>query len=210
MVTSGKAPAPGPEAASALGPLSGEDVGLVISSHARLASVRRADVLATFNGWTFAGSAVLCLPFAILDPTALIVAVGLVLIARIELQSRSLLRIPDVKGVRRLVGNQVALFLLVAVYCAWRVWAGLSGPVPSELPEFAPYLERAPPDISQTLDRLQKILVFGLYGGLFVASALYQGGCAFYYFTQRRPIERYLAETPDWVRELERKLGAAT
>jgi hypothetical protein len=41
-----------------------------------------------------------------------------------------------------------------------------------------------------------------LYGSVIALSALFQGLNAVYYFTRRKYVTAYLAETPEWVREL--------
>ncbi len=46
-------------------------------------------------------------------------------------------------------------------------------------------------------------VTYALYGSVIGLSALFQGGNAFYYFTRRRHIEDFVAETPEWVREVQ-------
>ncbi len=51
---------------------------------------------------------------------------------------------------------------------------------------------------------LYKQIVIYFYGGVIGLSALFQGGTAFYYFSRRRAIEDFVAETPAWVRDVQR------
>jgi hypothetical protein len=53
-------------------------------------------------------------------------------------------------------------------------------------------------------ESLFKQIVLYFYGGVIALSALFQGGTALYYFSRRRLIEDYVAETPEWVRDVQR------
>ena len=50
---------------------------------------------------------------------------------------------------------------------------------------------------------INKLVVY-FYGGVIALSALFQGGTALYYFSRRRLVEEYIAETPEWVRDVQR------
>ena len=45
---------------------------------------------------------------------------------------------------------------------------------------------------------------YAFYGGVIALSVLFQGGNALYYFTRRRHVEDFIAETPEWVRDVQR------
>ena len=193
---------------AARAPLSPAELEELARAQARLASLRRAGGLAALNGWSLAGCAALCVPLALADPALLFVAIGLGAAGWAELRGRTLLRVPDPRAPRWLAWNQLATFLVVLTYCAWRVIAGLSGPSPSQEPGLSEVLDTTGNgDLVDAIDRFYPIALVAFYGIVVLACAAYQGGCAFYYLGRREPIERYLAETPAWVREVQRALG---
>jgi hypothetical protein len=53
------------------------------------------------------------------------------------------------------------------------------------------------------LEGLYKTATLAMYGGAIVLSMLFQGGNALYYFTRRRHVEDFIAETPQWVRDVQ-------
>ena len=46
------------------------------------------------------------------------------------------------------------------------------------------------------LEGLYKTVTLAMYGGVIALSVLFQGGNALYYFTRRRHVEDFIAETP--------------
>ena len=52
-------------------------------------------------------------------------------------------------------------------------------------------------------EALYQQIVVAVYGGVIVLSALFQGGTALYYFSRRRHVEDFIAETPAWVRDVQ-------
>lgn len=192
------------------GPLSRHEIALLASAHTRLSDVRGASVVAAWNGWSLAGCAALCVPMALADSALLLVGAGLAGAAWGELRGRTLLRAPDARAPHWLAWNQLATFSVVLLYCAWRVIAGLAGPRPSETPGLAGMLASMDAsDVAATIDRFYPIALCAFYGAVATACALYQAGCAVYYLRKRAAVERYLAETPAWVREVQRACGAA-
>lgn len=190
-------------------PLSATQLQTLARAEARLGSFRRAGALAAFNGWTLAGCAALCVPLALADVALLFVGLGLGVAAWAELRGRSLMRVADARAPSWLAYNQLCSFLIVFGYCAWRVYAGLSGPNPSEAPGVAELLDFAGGDeaMADAIDRIYPIALAGFYSVILLACAAYQGGCALYYLGRREAIAGYLAETPAWVREIQSAIG---
>lgn len=198
-----------------LGPLTPDEVSLIVQASQRGRAATRAALLATIHGVSFAVCAAACVPLALLDPWLL--AVGLVLgaVAAVELRGGRMVRAFEVSGARLLALNQLALLVLVLIYCAYRLWAGLTGPslreqLLVEVPDLATLLASTTElsGIDPMLDHIDHIYhlsVIALYGGVIVVSVLYQGLCAFYYWTRGAALSAYLRETPGWVRELLRR-----
>jgi hypothetical protein len=59
-------------------------------------------------------------------------------------------------------------------------------------------------ELIATGDELYRLVLVAFYGTVVVLSIVFQGGTALYYGTRRKYIERYVAETPAWVRDLHR------
>lgn len=162
----------------------------------------RAVRVATFSATTLAVFAVVALPFALFSSKAAFAAVGLGVCAFFEFRGRDALRSLDPAGPRNLARNQIAYTALLTAYCAWSAYstwfAPGGGPYAAALarhPEIAPMLE--------PYAELLRQATTAFYGVVWLVGVLYQALLIRYYHTRRRPLERYLAETPGWVLELE-------
>jgi hypothetical protein len=72
--------------------------------------------------------------------------------------------------------------------------------LPSAMPGMGRFVGR--------LDQLAPLLVYGFYGLVILLSAGCQGGMALYYFSRRKHIETFNAQTPEWVRRIFVETGA--
>jgi hypothetical protein len=169
----------------------------------RAKSIRKAARVAAFNGWTSALIAACSLPFAFYDRSGLILTAGMAIIAWNELRGRKRLLKYDPTSATLLGWNQLALLAMIVVYCAWSLYSsvGDTGALSAELKNYH--------ELDQVLgnsggfEQLYKSFTYGVYGGVIVLSLIFQGGNALYYFSRRRHIEDFIAETPAWVREVQ-------
>jgi hypothetical protein len=161
----------------------------------RARPVRRAARVAAFNGWTTAIFAVLSIPFAFSGLVALLIAVGLSVVAFMEFRGRRGLLKFDPKAATQLGWNQTGFMVLIVAYCGWMLLGG--APDISERPE-----------VSQLLGAegraLYKTIVIAVYGTVIALTVVFQGGNAIYYFTRRKHVEAYLQQTPQWVQDFRR------
>lgn len=186
------------------GPLSPEQTRQIVAADRALAKLTSAARVASFNGITLAACAVLCLPFAVLSPASLIVAVALGAAAYVELKGRDRLRALDPEAANMLAFNQLAVLLGVYVYCAYSIYAALSGPsITEQLGENDALSSGMLGDV----DELVQSATVLVYGVLIVLSSLFQGGLAYYYVRRGRALQAYLAETPAWILALQRQRG---
>lgn len=187
--------------------LSASDLDLLDGARARLRGIRRGSTLAAFNGCALAACAVLCVPLAPLDPALAPLAVALAVVAWAELRGRRLLGALDPRATGWLVRNQVATFLVVLAYCAWRIFDGLTGPSPSHLPELARMLGGSAASgtspLGSLIDRLYPTLLVAFYGAVVLCAAIFQAVCGMYYLGQSSLITRHLQETPTWAQDLQ-------
>jgi hypothetical protein len=202
------APAPPPPAAPGA-PLSPEHLRQLRLARQRGRSIRRAAGVATFHGWTFALCAGLSLLVGLLSLTSLLIGLALAVVAYNEFTGARLLRSFDERGPRRLGSNQLGLCGVLIVYAGWSIYSTLTAPSPLEAAFGANGVASLGPDnpaapLLSSIQQLQTTVTLAVFGGLIVASLVFQGGTAWYYFSRARHLRAYVAETPQWVIELDR------
>jgi hypothetical protein len=184
-------------------PLSSEHRRELSAARGRARVIRKAARVAAFNGWTTAIIAALSAPFSIFSPVGLALTVGLAVVAVNEFRGRKRLLQFDPRAAALLGWNQIGLLAMISVYCAWMWYSSIngSGAVADELKSYA--------DLDAALgstggfESLYKQIVVALYGGVIALSAVFQGGTALYYFSRRRHVEEFVADTPAWVRDIQ-------
>ncbi len=154
--------------------------------------------VATFNGWTIGVFAAFGVLFGIFSVTALVMGIGLGLVARNEFRGRKLLRQFDPLGPRLLGRNQLGLMGLIIVYCLWSMYQATSHPL-SEIPGLEALAEYG--DLITTL-------TLAVYGVVIFVTALVQGLNARYYFARTQRVKDYVRETPGWIVEIQRSTSA--
>jgi hypothetical protein len=186
-----------------LDPLSIEHRRELSAARDRSRVIRKAARVASFNGWTTALIAALSAPFSIFSPVGLALTVGLAVVAFNEFRGRKRLLNFDPRGATLLGWNQIGLLAMIVVYCGWMWYSSVndSGTVAAEMKSYADL--DAALGASGGFETLYKQLVVVFYGGVVVLSALFQGGTALYYFSRRRHVEEFVAETPAWVRDVQ-------
>lgn len=183
-------------------PLTPEQIREIAAGNRRGRTICHAAAMAAFNGWSTAVFAVLTIPFALFSQTALVVGLGLGVIAFVEFRGRRLLQQLDTKAPFILGFNQMAFALLIVGYCAWSmIYTNLNNP--------GRYAEQiaASPQLARMLGPIGDLYQFislVIYGTVAVLSAVFQGSMATYYFTRSRHLRAYLNETPGWVLDLQR------
>jgi hypothetical protein len=198
------------------GPLSERDFALLAAAGRRSRALRRAARLATTNGVSLIVCAMLCLFGAAFEAWLLGAAVVLGASAAVELRGADMLRKLDARAPRWLALNQGALWIAIAIYCAAQVVSGLrSGSGVDEIARAYPQLAEPMRDALKAngmsldaLDTAYRGAVVFFYAAVLGVSALYQGSCAYYYWTRAPILEAQRAETPAWVLEAERRLRA--
>jgi hypothetical protein len=162
--------------------------------------------VATFNAWATGIIAALSLPFALFSVAGFLVAAGLSVVAYNEFRGRRRLLEFDPSAATLLAANQLGFLTLIVVYCLWATYSGLTGDSP-----FAAALAANPDlfaatnsDLLISGDYLYKLCLVGFYGTVIVLSVIFQGATALYYVTRRKYVQKYVAETPEWVRDFQR------
>ncbi len=160
--------------------------------------ITRATNVATFSGWSLAFFAFITLLSGLFSLVALLLGIGLTVVACIELRGAKRMRQLDDTAPRMLGFNQIGLGVMVVLYCSWGVWQAVAGPSPYES-----YLAQGGKvaELIEPIDNLNRAVMAIFYVGLLCLSAIAQGCTAVYYFSRRRHMVRYLDETPDWIVE---------
>jgi hypothetical protein len=192
------------------GPLTPEHLTQFTQAEARARGIRKAAGVAMFNGCTLGAIAGLSFFISLvgsvmegaIDFSGLLITAGIALVAWFEFKGRRMLRQFDLRGPRLLGWNQVCLMGLVIIYCIATIIVGY----------LKPNVE-----MNQALDQLKsmgqggaltgllKMLSVIVYGSVIVATVLFQGLNALYYFTRAKSLRTYLNETPAWIIEVQRR-----
>jgi hypothetical protein len=185
-------------------PLSDENRRELSLARERSGRIRRAARVAGFNGWATALVALLSAPFALFSATSLVTTVALAVVACIEFRGRKRLLEFDPSAAMLLGLNQLGLLAMIIAYCLWTIHSSLYGAnsVTVQLRAFAE-LEATLGSL-EDIDALCRQLVVALYGSIIAISVVFQGFNSLYYFSRRKHVEAFLAETPAWIRDFQR------
>ncbi len=181
------------------GPLSPEQQEELALANARAQKILAATKVATFNGWTIGAFALITLPFALFSLTALVIGIGMAIVARNEFHGRGLLRRFDPQGPQLLGRNQVGFMALIVAYCVWSIYSTLANPIPQ--------LEELEAVLGATGELVTNFTV-AVYSVVIVLTLLFQGLNARYYFARIKLVQGYLEETPGWIIDLQRATTA--
>ena len=173
---------------------------------ARLAyrKVRRAISMAQFDAWTIGVIAGFSFLYGVLfrDLTSIVVGMVLVVNAWLELRGAQQIRQLDVKAIRLLGFNQLAIAGLILLYVAWMIILQLTGH--SDLA----ILSTALSQIGITAQQIN-VAVVGFYLLVLAIGVASTGGMSRYYFTRLKHLESYLRQTPAWIINMQ-KAGVIT
>lgn len=195
-------PAP-PIAAPQLSP---ENVAQLHAARSAMAKIRRAASIASFDGWTIGVFGALTLLVGLTDPTSIIMGLGLLAVAFVELRFGARLRQLEPGAARALGWNQIALGSLLVAYAAWRLTAVLHGRGGGGGGEYADIIGSDPQlaRMLEPVEGLTRLVMTAVYTTLIGVGLLGQGSLALYYFTRQAHVRTYLVQTPPWIIEMQR------
>ena len=182
--------------------LTAEHVRQLADARAALRPVRRAAAVARVDGWSVGVFGALTLLFGFGSVTGVVLGLGMIAAAVVELRAAARLGRLDPRSVRLLVLNQVALGTLLLLYAAWSVYSESAGR--GEVAALA----ASDPQVAQMLQPfgdVARTAVFLVYGLLAAVAVFGQGGMALYYAGRGNRLSAYLAHTPEWVLRLQRE-----
>ena len=195
-------------------PLTPEHYQALAEANLRAKKVLKAAGVAMFNACTFgffAACGLLIVLFSAAmgeaDVSGLLVSSALGVLAWNEFHGRTLLRRFDLRAPAVLGWNQIALMAVIIAYCGWQIANALLGPN-----EFDRQMKAYPEVMSAfgNIGELYRVASVAIYGTVILATVLFQGLNALYYFTRAKYLRAYLDETPPWVVEVQRSGAANT
>ena len=197
-------PPPVPYAAPSLGnppsasPLTPEHLAQLSLAQQLYRPINRARRYAKFESITLLVFGIISLLGAFSSPSALFISVALIVTGFLELRFSDRLKNADPDSPRLLAINQLALAASLAIYGAWQI-IGL---------HYHPFsIQKLDPAASQLgdtsdLDNMANSIYSLVYYCLIAVALLWEGPTAYYFFSRKTHLARYLNETPDWARNL--------
>jgi len=178
------------------GPLSIEELRTLTQASIQQKKVLRAAKVASFNGVCTTIFAAFALIGGVFSTLSLVLGLAMAGVAYNEFRGRKLMQQMNMRAPSVLGWNQLAFMTLLIGYAAWNMYFALV--TPSSL---AAYPEL---DTKYGLAKLEHFVNIMLWGSVIVASILFQGGCALYYFTRDSVLRAYVTDTAPWVIDLQR------
>ena len=180
------------------GPLTPEQQQELADASERARSLSRARKIAAFNAWSIGVFAAITLLFGLGSGVALFLGLVMAFVARTEFRGLAMLKRFDADGPRLLAKNQLGFMALIVGYCFWSIYRTVYGPGPD--------LAGLEQMLGDTEDLITDLMVI-IYVSVIVATLVFQGLTARYYWSKARVVEEYLRDTPAWIVEMQRKLG---
>ncbi len=176
--------------------LTPEQLGAIGLARHQGRKIGRAASVATFSGWSMACFAGLTLLSGLFSLPALLLGIGMSVIAYIELRGARRLRRFDLGAPRQLGLNQIALGVLLFGYGLWGLLNALFGPSPYEQ-----YLAAGGQmaEVIAPIEHLNRAIGVLFYALVILCGVFAPAGAAVYYFSRRRHLVAYLKNTPQWV-----------
>jgi hypothetical protein len=190
-------------------PLDEAQLSILAKTREAKRKLRFAGLIALSNVIGLALCGVVALAFGLLDLSLSPIGLAMLVLAWNEQRGRTLLLAGDPRAPRRLAQNQLALLLVVLVYCAYSAYVAWTGPglldaVLRDLPELPDGLGEGTLGAGTSVADLSewgRVLALSVYAAVAVGSLLVQGLTALYYHSLRSTVDR-LGASPAWAREL--------
>jgi hypothetical protein len=190
-------------------PLDEAQLATLAQTRAVRRKLRFANFIAGSNVLGLGVCAIFSVAFGLLDMSLSPIGLALGALAWNEECGRRQMLAADVRAPRRLAINQVALFSVVLLYCAYSAYVAYTGPnimdaVLSTHPEFSEALGEGTTLGGASADELSqwgRTVALLVYAAIAAGSLLVQGLTALYYRSLRPTVEAFAA-APPWAREM--------
>jgi hypothetical protein len=178
-------------------PPSAEHLEQIAAARQRSAKLRKMATWGTVSAWTtaiFAASTMVC---SVTSPTGMVLGAAMAVVAWFEFKGVNELKRLKPIAPRRMAVNQLVFGAILFVYGAWSLWNSLHAP--SELAGH-PELQQVLGDVGS----LETSINVAVYVSVMLAAILGPGLTAIYYRSRAKHLDAYLAETPQWILDLQR------
>lgn len=163
----------------------------------RRKKIDRAAHVAMFHAWSYAIIGALCVPFALFSITSLLAAIVLGAVAYMEFTGRRMLRELDDTGPVVLACNEAALGVIIVLYAGWRLYLAATGK--GYAGQLSDKLNSQVADLNTAgIVDLARTAEYATYTVLLVATVVYQGLMALYYWTRLPHLRAFVRDTPQW------------
>lgn len=193
-------PTPNPAA-----PLTPEQLRQFADAQQRGRKIRRACSTARFQAWSISIFAAFTIIFSLFDPPGLLLGIGMAVTGFFQFQLGNRLSRLDLAAPRRLAWNQLALGAMVVLYAIWGLFHAGSNALPPEVLAAAGGQDIGP--MLRSAEDLARMIAILVYATVAFAAVLGQGWAAWYYFSREKYVRGYLAQTPQWIADLQRLGG---
>jgi hypothetical protein len=158
--------------------------------------------VARSNALGYAIFGALTLLVAVFGPDVLGLAIGAIVtgVGVAQLRAVPRLRHGDPAAPNAMARNELVLMVGIVGYCVIKLV------LPSEGADLEAQLGDTS-GLGLSIGQLADSLNTTVYATFIAVTLIYQGGLALYFLRRRPMVERYLAEAPDWARELVESVG---
>jgi len=167
-----------------------------------LRKIRRAASTARIEGLTIAGCGALTFVFGIGSAGDMLGGAVLTAIGIIEFVHAGRLSRLDEKSIRVLTINQICLAALILLYALWKLYGEISSPS-SDYPDLSAADAQVAGQVTGLANGLTHTIYLLVYSSLIFAAAA-EAAIALYYHSRGAHLQRFLAETPPWIIEMQK------
>jgi hypothetical protein len=168
----------------------------------RLKGIRRAVSAGRFEGYSIAICGGLSFLAGIGSLTSMAGGALLLGVGIVEVYMVGQLRKLDLRAPRFLAANQLVLAALIVLYACWSLHSSGSSSSADTTGMSASDVQAMNQMIGPVNEIAHSVSVL-LFGSLLIA-AVFEGGMAWYYYSKAEPLREYLAETPEWILQMQR------
>jgi hypothetical protein len=183
--------------------ISAEHLRQLQEAKRRMGKIRRAVGAATWDGGTLVVFGFMTFVLGMGDGVSMVLGAGLMAIGAVELYAGRRLKRLELPAVGMLFWNQIALGSVLMIYAIWRVFDTLHNPGNSAFAQQAAAAGLTGSDV-QGIVGLEQSVTLLVYYSLMTIAVFGQGSMALFYFTRRKHLRKYLAETPEWITGMQR------
>ncbi|MBV8781816.1 MAG: hypothetical protein JO353_10500 [Phycisphaerae bacterium] len=181
---------------------SSEHLAQLAAARVAAKKLRRAGSVAVFDGWSTICLGSLGFILSLNSLPGLVLGAIMVFLGWRQLNTAKQMQQLSPEAPQKLAINQLLFCAAICLYAGWSLYSSLHSP--SELDQAM----KENPELKQmigSMSGLESTITVTLYVGIIVGSILIMGSTAWYYHTRSKILDDYLAKTPTWILDLQRR-----